>query len=301
MRTFLVRILLFFLSVSPTIMAQSRDSLQNSLLQIARKADAQVGIAVIFHGANTITVGNDDRYPLMSVFKFHQALAVIDYLKRNGLSLDSRVYIKKEDLLEDTHSPLRDRYPQGERWLSVGDLLTYTLQQSDNNACDILFRHIGGTEVADAYLRRIGREHFCISATEEQMNADPHTSYDNWTTPLEAASLLEYFLTDTTDTFEQNGRRFVLQNLLECSTGQDRLAAPLEKTEAVLGHKTGTGGRNAQGRLIATNDIGFVLLPNGHHYTIAVFVKDSAMTPEENARIIAEVSEAVYRYACTIE
>ena len=176
MRKFLVRILLFFLSVSPTIMAQSRDSLQNTLRQIASKADAQVGIAVIFHGTDTITVGNDDRYPLMSVFKFHQALAVIDYLKRNGLSLDSRVYIKKEDLLEDTHSPLRDRYPQGERWLSVGDLLTYTLQQSDNNACDILFRYIGGTEVADAYLRRIGREHFCISATEEQMNADPHTT-----------------------------------------------------------------------------------------------------------------------------
>ena len=64
-----------------------------------------------------------------------------------------------------------------------------------------------------------------------------------------------------------------------------------------MGHKTGTGDRNAQGRIIGLNDVGFVVLPGGRRYTIAVLVRDSAESDEATARIIADVSEAVYRYA----
>ena len=49
-------------------------------------------------------------------------------------------------------------------------------------------------------------------------------------------------------------------------------------------------------RATATNDLGFVILPDGTRYTIAVFIKDSAENPETNARIIADISETVYRY-----
>ena len=39
-----------------------------------------------------------------------------------------------------------------------------------------------------------------------------------------------------------------------------------------------------------------IILPDGTRYTIAVFIKDSAENPETNARIIADISETVYRY-----
>jgi beta-lactamase class A len=32
------------------------------------------------------------------------------------------------------------------------------------------------------------------------------------------------------------------------------------------------------------------------NYTIAIFIKNSAENPETNARIIADISETVYRY-----
>ena len=54
--------------------------------------------------------------------------------------------------------------------------------------------------------------------------------------------------------------------------------------------------RNSTGALIGTNDIGFVQLPDGRHYTIAVFVKDSQESLQETERIIAEASDIVYRY-----
>ena len=81
-----------------------------------------------------------------------------------------------------------------------------------------------------------------------------------------------------------------------CRTGLDRLPAPLAGTGAVVGHKTGTGDRNSQGKLIGINDVGFVFLPGGRRYTIAVFVKDSEETPEQTARIIADISAVVYRH-----
>ena len=45
------------------------------------------------------------------------------------------------------------------------------------------------------------------------------------------------------------------------------------------------------------NDIGFVILPDGSRYVVAVFVKDSKENMETNAKIISDISAAVYRYA----
>ena len=84
--------------------------------------------------------------------------------------------------------------------------------------------------------------------------------------------------------------------MTECRTGQDRLVAPLLDKKVTIGHKTGTGDRNDKGQQVACNDIGFVLLPDGHVYSIAVFVKDSAENNQENSKIIADISRIVYEY-----
>ena len=85
--------------------------------------------------------------------------------------------------------------------------------------------------------------------------------------------------------------------MVECKTGQDRLVAPLADKGVVIGHKTGTGDLNAKGQQIGCNDIGFVLLPDGRTYSIAVFVKDSEESFAENSKIIADISRIVYESA----
>ena len=230
----------------------------------------------------------------MSVFKFHQALAVTHWLETRHLSLDTVLYITPEDLKPDTYSPLRDRYPQGNCSLSVRELLKYTLQQSDNNACDILFRLTGGPQETDRYIRSLGCSHFSITATEDDMHVDLNRSYDNWTTPLEAARLLEIFL--TRELFQPSDRQFIRQTLTECETGKDRLVKPIPSGKAVIGHKTGTGDCNAQGQIIGINDIGFFLLPDGSRYSLAVFVKNSEEDAPATAGVIAAISEAVWNF-----
>lgn len=275
-------------------MAMSRHALEARLQEIASGKRAQIGIAVIINGTDTVTVNDDARYPMMSVFKFHQALAVADYLDKRALPLSTVLHIGKEELRENTHSPLRDACPQGDTDITVGELLVYTLQYSDNNACDILFDRLAGVEATDGYIRSLGFEDFAISADENDMHADPTLCYGNWTTPLDAVRLLEIFV--TRPIFGETYRTFITRTMTGCRTGGDRLARPLLGTGAVIGHKTGTGDRNGRGETIGLNDIGFVTLPDGQRYTIAVFVRDSGHTDTETAGIIADISEAVYEY-----
>ena len=268
--------------------------LEARLHKIASDRRAITGIAVIINGEDTLVVNNDIRYPMMSVFKFHQALAVADCLDKKGLPLSTAIHISEEELRENTHSPLRDAYPKGKTDITIEELLVYTLQYSDNNACDILFGHVIGTEATDRYIRSLGLTDFAISANENDMHTDLRTCYDNWTTPLAAAELLEIFA--TRPILDDEYRSFITETMTGCDTGTDRLAKPLLDTKAIIGHKTGTGDRNGKGQIIGLNDIGFVILPDGQRYTIAVFVRDSAGSYRKTTRIIAYISKAVYGY-----
>lgn len=283
------------LQAVPVLALDGKTGLRRLLQQRLEGVKAEVGVAVVFDGCDTLTLNNEKHYPLMSVFKFHQALAVADACQRRGISFDTLLTVRPADLNPDTYSPLRDRYPAGGVSLTVADLLEYTLHWSDNNACDILFDRFGGTAATDHYIRSLGLEHFAIRATEDEMHRSLEACYSNWTTPLEAVRLLELFLDGKAVGEPYAG--FIRQAMVTCQTGKDRLSSPLEGTNAVIGHKTGTGDRNAEGQLIGTNDIGFVFLPDGHRYTIAVLVKDSEESAEGTARVIADISAAVYHFA----
>lgn len=81
-----------------------------------------------------------------------------------------------------------------------------------------------------------------------------------------------------------------------CATGVNRLAKPLTGTGAIIGHKTGTGFTLPDGRLMAINDVGYVHLPNGRSYSIAVFIENSGYDMQQTEEIIAQISEIVYKY-----
>lgn len=289
MRSFIV-----FLCLVPTLLFARQTQLETQLKEAIKGKKAEIGIAVIIDGKDTVTVNNDIHYPLMSVFKFHQALALADYMGKQKQSLETRLPIKKSDLKPDTYSPLRDKYPQGGTEMSIADLLRYTLQQSDNNACDILFNYQGGPDAVNKYIHSLGIRECAIVDTETAMHEDLNLCYENWTTPLAAAELVEIFRKKPL--FPKVYKDFIFQTMVECQTGQDRLVAPLLDKKVTVGHKTGTGDLNAKGQQIGCNDIGFVLLPGGRTYSIAVFVKDSEENNQANSKIIADISRIVYEY-----
>ena len=284
-------LLLSFISI--IVKADPFSSLRNEIIHSICKYDAKVGVAVMVNNADTLTVNNSDKYPMMSVFKFHQALAVCHLLQMKGIPLDSVINISKEELRENTYSPLRDRFPEGNIRISLSELMEYTLQLSDNNACDILFNRILSTKETDRYIRSLGIDDFSIEMDENDMHENLDNCYSNWTTPMAAVRLINLFLEGGAVSGEYYD--FIKRTMTECTTGIGRLPYPLKNTAAVIGHKTGTGDKNSDGRYIGINDIGFIYLPNGDRYLIAVFVKDSAENYETTEKIIAEISSIVYK------
>ena len=273
--------------------AFSQNELRKELEAVIRDKKARVGVAVIYDGKDTLTLNNEYRYPMMSVFKFHQALSVLNDLDSEGLPLDTEIFVKKSDLHPNTYSPLRDSLPQGNFNMTVAELLRYSITLSDNNACDILFEHFGGTDRTEKYMKGLGIEKVVIRSDENEMHTSVDAERANWTTPLEAARVMDIFLRNKL--FSTSLSDF-LENLLICtSTGTDKIKGGLP-SGVIMGHKTGSSSRTARGIKIADNDLAFVQLPDGKRYTIAVFVMDADEDDKTIAGIISRISRHVYDF-----
>lgn len=280
---------------SPLLQAQGLKALQDELAVWTNSKKADIGIAVILNGKDTLTVNNEGKYPMMSVFKFHQALAVAHYLESHHISLDSALVIDQTELRKDTYSPLRDKHPGGISSVSLRELLEYTLLLSDNNACDILFNRILNVGETDSFIRSLGIKDFSIVVTEKDMKDNPDLCYANWSTPLAAVQLLDQLLYNK-KFLQGEYRKFIIDTMLKCKTGQDRIPRYLRNENVTIGHKTGSGDVKANGETIAINDIGFVSIPGGQQYTIAVFIRDSKESFSGNEAIIADISKMVYSF-----
>lgn len=287
------RILGIVVLVSYAQCIAAQQNLGERLRHVIAGKSATVGVAVIFNGSELVTVNNMYRYPMMSVYKFPQALSVIDYMHKHESTLATEILVKKSDLQENTHSPLRDSNPNGNFNITIGDLLKYSLIESDNNACDILFKYIGGPQVTEKYIHNLGIKDIAISQTEASMNQTDDNCLLNWIKPSAAVLMLETFLQN--QMFNKQEMLFIERALSDSKHGDEKLKAGLPKN-VLIGHKTGSSGRNEFGYKIADNDMGFVVLPNGQYYTIAVFVMNSQETDKANAAIIAKISKTVYDY-----
>lgn len=256
--------------------------------------DARIGVAVI-SGTDTVSVNGHEPFPMMSVYKFPIALAVADRCRAMELSFAESLHVTGKNLNPDTYSPMLKKYgdigADGAE-ISLRELLKYALQESDNNASDILLDWAGGAEKVDCYISGLGADGISVKWSEDEMYEDHDRSYGNSSTPMAMASLMNLFIGMPEDSLTAE-----LRQIMEtCATGTARLVKPLVNSDAVVGHKTGTGFTLPDGRLMAINDAGYVILPDGRRYCIAVFVADSGYTPAETEALIAGISEIVLRH-----
>lgn len=149
------KLLLLCLSVLAASCDTATRQFESRLDEIVSEHKAFVGVAVRTPGGETIA-RNDTLLPMMSVFKFPVALAVLDRMQREGIPLTQPISITPDLLLPGTYSPMRDSLPAGGGTLTLGQLLRYMVSESDNIACDILLREAGGPEAVEAYVRSLG-------------------------------------------------------------------------------------------------------------------------------------------------
>ena len=143
----------------------------------------------------------------------------------------------------------------------------------------------------EEYLRGAGIGGFRIAASKRTMHRATENQRLNPAPPSAVCELFARLLRGGLLPAEYDA--LLRSALEEAPTGANKLRAGLPGNVR-LGHKTGSSDRTAEGVRIADNDAGYVLLPDGRSYCVAVFVTDSRETDGTNAAIAAEISRAAY-------
>ena len=275
--------------------AQTTALLLQNIEQIIASKNAVVGVSIIGPKAqDTLSINGGSHLPMQSVFKFHIALALLSEVDKGRFSLDQKININKADLLPGTHSPMRDKYPDGAS-LSISEILKYTVSSSDNNGCDILLRLIGGPQTVEDYFAKNNFKDFSIKINEETMHGEWEQQFRNWTTPIAASGLLSAFYDKHQTFLSTKSYSFIWKLMKETTTGPGRLKGQLPEG-TIVAHKTGSSGSSKEGITAALNDIGIVFLPKGQHFVISVFVSNSKEDEKTNEKIIADIAKSAWDF-----
>ena len=252
---------------------------------------ADVGIAILKN--NHLTVINNKKYPLLSVFKYFVALKVLKYTEQNNIPLDTKITINKNMVDLNTYSPMTKNYLNYPFDITLSDLLYYMISESDNNACDILIEYAGGIKGFENFIHSLGYENIEIKVNEKDMNTNIYNQYLNISYPKDIIYLMKDIKEN--NILSEDSLKVLEQFMIKTKTGEDKIKAGLSK-DAKFYHKTGSGSRTKNGLKIADNDVGYVILPNNDIYYIAIMIKDSPLSDNENAKIISDISRIVYQY-----
>lgn len=275
-------VILCILCYSSAIGATLEEELRNYL----GAQSTHVGVAIIM-GGDTISINGSDLFQMNSVMKMFQAAAVVD-----KVPLDSVITIQPDEWQTDTWSPLLRENGTCLLKISVSDLLRQSLQESDNNACDFLFNHVLDVTETQAWLTTRGVKGVNICWNEAEMHQEPSRSEDNWCTPICAAEFIDKLYTSDI----VKNPQFIRETLMGCTTGMARFPKAFDNTVVKIGHKTGSGFNDEYGNPLGTNDIGFIQLPNGKHYSVAVFVRWWPGNISDAEKVIGDISTLVYKW-----
>ena len=272
-----------------------QENLRKEIENLVHTINGSVGVGVKhLESGDTLTIHGKDHFPMQSVYKFHLALAVLADVDKGKLTTDQKVLIRKEDYFP-THSPLADKYPDGNVELTIGELLSHTVSTSDNVACDILFELVGGPKKVEAYIHGLGVKDIAIVNTEREMHQVWNAQFNNWTTPQAMAQVLELFYQGKILTSQSTN--LLVKIMEQTSTGKKRIKGHLP-AGTVVAHKTGMGGNDA-GVISAINDVGVVTLPSGDHFAIVLFVSNPKDSIETVEAVMAKVSKLVFDHYAT--
>ncbi len=273
--------------------APKMDILRSKIRQITAVKKAEVGVAIMSSdGKDTLSLRGDQHLPMQSVFKFHIALAVLAAVDKGQFSLQQKITIDQKELLPDLYSPLREKYPKGAK-LPLSEIIEYAVSKSDNVACDVLLKLIGGPQAVEGYFKGHGFNDISIKINEEVMQRNWDLQFQNWTTPRAATEVLAAFFNPGQSYLSKTNYDFIWKVMTQTETGPKRLKGHLPPGTRVA-HKTGWSGTNKAGITAATNDIGVVFLPDGRHFFISVFVSNAAEDNTANEKIIADVAKVVW-------
>ncbi len=314
-RALAVTALLLVLAATAAAATPETAALQAALARVAARSAGRCAIAA-WHfqpdGSGLQVAEVDAARPqvMASVYKLPIAAKVLADADAGRLALDREVRLRPQDYAPGW-SPIAAANPQGVT-ISIAALVDSVVTTSDNTACDVLLKQVGGPGEVTAWLRAKGIAGIRVDRSERQIGIDyagPATASGNRAAARRTAAA-RAFVRDPRDHASAHAlatllRRLWLGDLLSDSsrarllsameraaTGPRRLRSGLPP-QATLFHKTGTGFTTA-GVTAAVNDVGIVKLPGGGGIVVIAVLVEDARNGESAEDTIAEVARVVF-------
>lgn len=291
MKKYLLSFSLIIIFLAP-VCVKAQDALRDQIAQISQSVKGIVGVSVMnVETGDTLSYNGKARLVMHSVMKFPIALTVLHLVDTGKLKLDQVIHIKKRELDKKTYSPMRDKFPNSDINISIGDLLGYMVSQSDNNACDVLLKLIDGPKTVQNYMMQLGIKGIAVRASEADMASSWELQFTNWAKPIEMTMLLDQFYQGKL--LSKTYTDFLYKIMSETTIGAKRIRALLPQG-TVVADKTGTSPTSPEGLSPATNDVGIITLPNSKHVILSVFVCNSTDDLATREGAIAKIGKAVF-------
>ena len=307
------------LTVSSAI-AQEYDvkDISQKLEKVTQGLVGRIGVAAQeIGGDEVIAVNGEETFAMASTYKVAIAAKVMDLVDKGELSLDQMVDVP-QDMYVAGEVAIAERFPHPGVQFSLANLIYAMITESDNTATDVCIGLAGGAAAVTENLRRLGITDFRVDRTVREIlmdfygvpsvtpeavaeaistnpalvaaQVDPNPDFEanprDHTTPNAYLKLL--LAIDGGTAMNPESREFLLGVMSRTRTGAGRLKGLLPKGTPVA-HKTGTVGGVA-------NDVGYVTLPDGRRFAIAVFTNSSKTSMADRDRAIAEVSRTLYDF-----
>ncbi|MBL8565198.1 MAG: class A beta-lactamase [Hyphomicrobiaceae bacterium] len=306
----------------PAMATESAAGISARLERLVHGLAGRIGVAAqLIGGKEVMTVNGDEPFVMASTVKVAIAATVLDRVDKGELKLDQLIDITPEMIAAGDNVIAQNFVHPGIR-LSVANLVEAMITESDNTATDACYGLAGGPAAVTEWLSRVGimkqradrataelmKDFYRLpapgtpSVVAEVMRKDPtfasrlsdrnlefeNDPRDN-STPMAMLQLL--LAIDNGKALSPKSREFLLGSMSRTRTGKARLKGLLPKGVPVA-HKTGTLGGVA-------NDVGYVTLPDGQRFAIAVFTSSSTTSEADRDRAIAEIARTLYDYFLT--
>ena len=318
-------VLLFTVIISSLFAVQPAFAQEQNMKDVSQKIEklteglvGRIGVAAQeIGGDEVIAINGDETFAMASTYKVAIATKVMDLVDKGELSLDQMVEIP-HDMYVAGKVAIAERFPYSGVQFSLANLIYAMITESDNTATDVCMGLAGGPAAVTENLRRLGITDFRVDRTVREIlmdfygvpvvtpeavaeaisnnpalvaaQVDPNPDFEadprDHTTPNAYLKLL--LAIDGGTAMSPESREFLLGVMSRTRTGAGRLKGLLPKGTPVA-HKTGTVGGVA-------NDVGYITLPDGRRFAIAVFTNSSETPSADRDRAIAEVARALYDF-----
>ncbi|MCX5277346.1 class A beta-lactamase [Streptomyces virginiae] len=253
------------------------------LRALEREYGARLGVyALDTASGRTVVHRADELFPMCSVFKTLAAAAVLRDLDHDGSHLAKRIHYTLQDVTDAGGGSITEKPENIANGLTVAELCSAAIAQSDNAAGNLLLRELGGPTAVTRFCRSLGDRTTRLDRWEPELNSAEPSRVTDTTGPRAIGRT--YARLALGDALDPGDRELLNRWLLSNTTSGDRLRAGLPKDWAVA-DKTGAGSYGTN------NNVGIAWPPGRPPIVLAILSTMSEATAPRDNTLIARTAK----------